>query len=354
LELKEKIKNLPASPGVYLMKDSSGQIIYVGKSKRLKNRVSSYFQHSKNRIGKIEKLVKHIKDFEFIVTDTEFEALMLECKLIKEIQPMYNRMMKATKAYNYIIFRYQKGSYRMEIVNELEKEDIHCYFGPFTSKRTVENAIKGIKSFYKIDCSNTTNSTSPCLNYTIGKCIGICFNPIAEETYQQIIHRLISLFKKQDTRILEEMSAEMNEASSNFEFEKAAEIRDTIAKIKTILQTETVINFMVDNRLFLAVEYLDNGRIKLFLIRRNQILYRQIYEANHFDMQVVKRQICTYLSRKNLFIGTLDKAEIDEAYIIYNYLNSGNCQYVVIEGEWQGNRECGNLENNLRKIIPFH
>lgn len=146
----------------------------------------------------------------------------------------------------------------------------------------------------------------------------------------------------------------MSEASSNFDFEKAAEIRDTIAKIKTILQTETVINFMVDNRLFLAVEYLDNDRIKLFLIRRNQILYRQIYEANHFDMQAVKRQICTYLSRKNLFIGTLDKAEIDEAYIIYNYLNSGNCQYVVIEGEWQGNTECGNWENSIRKILPFY
>ncbi|MFP3719273.1 UvrB/UvrC motif-containing protein [Niallia circulans] len=353
MELKEKIKNLPASPGVYLMKDSSGQIIYVGKSKTLKNRVSSYFQHSKNRIGKIEKLVKHIKDFDFIVTDTEFEALMLECKLIKEIQPMYNRMMKATKAYNYIVFRWQKGSYRMEIVNELEKDDIHYYFGPFTSKRTVENAIKGIQSFYKIDCSKTTRSNSPCLNYTIGKCIGICFNPIAEETYQQIIHRLISLLKKKDTIILEEMSAEMSEASSNFDFEKAAEIRDTIAKIKTILQTETVINFMVEN-LFLAVEHLDNDRIKLFLIKRNQILYRQIYEANHFDMQVVKRQICTYLSRKNLPVGTLDKAEIDEAYIIYNYLNSGNCRYVVVEAEWQGNRECGNLENSLRKIIPFH
>lgn len=354
MELKEKIKNLPASPGVYLMKDSSGQIIYVGKSKTLKNRVSSYFQHSKNRIGKVEKLVKHIKDFDFIVTDTEFEALMLECKLIKEILPMYNRMMKATKAYNYIVFRWQKGSYHMEIVNELDKDDIHYYFGPFTSKRTVENAIKGIKAFYKIDCSKTTRSNSPCLNYSLGKCIGICFNPIAEVTYQQIIHRLISLFKKKDTRILAEMSAEMVEASNDFEFEKAAEIRDTIAKIKTILQTETVINFMMDNHLFIAVEPLDHDRIKLFLIRRNKILYQQIFKANHCDIQAVKRIVCTYLPSTNLPVGTLEKTEIDEAYIIYNYLNSGNCQYVVVEGEWQGNRECGNLENNLRKILSFH
>lgn len=349
------MKNLPASPGVYLLKDSSGQIIYVGKSKKLKNRVASYFQHSKNRIGKVEKLVKHMKDFDFILTDTEFEALMLECKLIKEIQPMYNRMMKATKAYNYIVFRWQNGIYHMEIANELEKDDIYYYFGPFTSKGTVENAIKGIKAFYKIDCSQTIPSNSPCLNYSIGKCIGICFGRVAQETYQQIIHHLISLFEKNDTRIIEEMSAKMMEASSNFEFERAGEIRDTISKINTILQTETVVSFMKENHLILAVEYLDDYRIKLFFIRRNEILYRQIYEVNHyhFDIKEVKRKIKS-LSLTNQHINTLEKEEIDEAYIIYKYLNSDNCKYAVIEDEWIGSTECDYLEIALREILPIH
>ncbi|WP_400245751.1 UvrB/UvrC motif-containing protein [Niallia sp. JL1B1071] len=353
MELKEKIKNLPASPGVYLMKDSSGQIIYVGKSKKLKNRVSSYFQHSKNRMGKVEKLVKHIKDFDFILTDTEFEALMLECKLIKEIQPMYNRMMKTTKAYNYIVFRWQKGIYHMEIANEMDKDDIHYYFGPFTSKGTVEKAIEGIKVFYKIDCSQSIPSNTPCLNYSIGKCRGICFDPLAKETYQQIIHRIISLLKKSDTKIIEEMSAKMIEASSNFEFERAAEIRDTIAKIKTILQTETVVNFMVDNHLIIAVESLDDFRIKLFLIKRNEIMYRQIYVLNNLDIQDLKWKITSFLSMNIQHIGTLEKAEIDEAYIIYKYLNSDNCKYAVIEDEWLGNSESNHLENFFERILSI-
>ncbi|MEK5379271.1 UvrB/UvrC motif-containing protein [Niallia sp. FSL W8-0635] len=353
MELKEKLKNLPASPGVYLLKDSSGQIIYVGKSKKLKNRVSSYFQHSKNRIGKVEKLVKHMKDFDFILTDTEFEALMLECKLIKEIQPMYNRMMKATKAYNYIVFRWQKGIYHMEIANEIEKDDIHYYFGPFTSKGTVEKAINAIKAFYQIDCSETIPRNSPCLNFSIGKCVGICFDPVAQEMYQQIIHRLISLFKKNDTRIIEEMSAKMNEASSNFEFERAAEIRDTITKVNRILQTETVVNFMKGNHPIVALEYLDDFRIKLFLIRRNEIMFRQIYKVKHLDIQDMKRKICTSLTRTNQHIGTLEKEEIDEAYIIYRYLNSNDCEYVVIEDEWVGSTESGCLENVLKRILPI-
>jgi excinuclease ABC subunit C len=352
LELKEKIKNLPTSPGVYLMKDSSGHIIYVGKSKKLKNRVSSYFQHSKNRFGKWEKLVKHIKDFDFILTDTEFEALMLECKLIKEIQPMYNRMMKTTKAYNYIVFRWQKGNYHMEIANELDKDDVHYYFGPFTSKGTVENVINGIKAFYKINCSQEKWSQSPCLNYSIGKCMGICFDPIAKEAHQQIIHRLIALFNKKDNGVLEEMSTKMIEASSNVEFEKAAEIRDTITKINTILQTESVVSFMVDNHLIMAVESLADYRIKLFLIRRNKIIYQQIYEVNQVDIQEVKRRIES-LSVPNQHISALGKEEIDEAYIIYKYLNSDNCTYTVIEDDRVSSTECDYLEDVLRRILPI-
>jgi len=351
LELKEKIKNLPASPGVYLMKDSSGQIIYVGKSKRLKNRVSSYFQHSKNRVGKVEKLVNHIKDFDYLLTDTEFEALMLECKLIKEIQPMYNRMMKATKAYNYIVFRWKKGIYHMEIANEIDRDDIHYYFGPFISKGTVENALKGIQAFYKMDCSQSIPNNSPCLNYSIGKCMGICFDPVATETYQQIVHRLLSLFKKSDYRIIEEMSAKMIEASSNFEFERAAEIRDTVAKINAILQTETVVNFMKENHPILAVEYLDDYRIKLFFIRRNEILYRQIYEVNHLNILEVKREISISLTGTNPQIGTLEKGEIDEAFIIYKYLNSDTCKYEVISDEWLGSTESTLFEMAFERLL---
>lgn len=149
------------------------------------------------------------------------------------------------------------------------------------------------------------------------------------------------------------MSAKMNEASSNFEFERAAEIRDTITKVNRILQTETVVNFMKGNHPIVALEYLDDFRIKLFLIRRNEIMFRQIYKVKHLDIQDMKRKICTSLTRTNQHIGTLEKEEIDEAYIIYRYLNSNDCEYVVIEDEWVGSTESGCLENVLKRILPI-
>lgn len=141
----DKAKQLPSSPGVYLMKDSSGSIIYVGKSKNLKNRVQSYFQNSKNHTKKVEKLVHHLKDFDFIVTDTEFEAFLLECKLIKEYRPFYNKMMKNPEWYTYIRIHMEKG---MELSSQMNKNDHYQYFGPYTSKSTAEKALQGLKDFF--------------------------------------------------------------------------------------------------------------------------------------------------------------------------------------------------------------
>ena len=129
---KEKAKQLPSSPGVYLMKDSYGSIIYVGKSKNLKNRVSSYFQESSTHSNKVIKLVQHLKDFDIIQTDTEFEAFILECKLIKEIQPLYNRLMKNPQSYTYIRIVMDRSSQRIELANRMNEDDGNLYFGPYT------------------------------------------------------------------------------------------------------------------------------------------------------------------------------------------------------------------------------
>lgn len=144
MDLKEKIKKLPSSPGVYLMKDSLNSVIYVGKSKNLKSRVASYFQNSKSHTPKILKLVKNLRDFDYILTDTEFEAFMLECKLIKQMK------------------------------NEYVKNDGNLYFGPYTSKNTIERGIQGIKECCKIFCSNNFQKASCCLNYSLGLCLGMC------------------------------------------------------------------------------------------------------------------------------------------------------------------------------------
>src|SRR5690606_14021615 len=142
MNLKAKAKKLPSSPGVYLWKDSSGSIIYVGKSKNLKNRVQSYLQDSKNHSKKVEKLVSHLRDFDYILTDTEFEAFMLECKLIKEIRPIYNKLMKNPQSYTYISIQADKELPRIELTNQINENASN--FGPYTSKNTAEKVLSGM------------------------------------------------------------------------------------------------------------------------------------------------------------------------------------------------------------------
>jgi len=174
VNLKEKIKKLPLSPGVYLMKDFTDCIIYVGKAKKLKQRVQSYFHNSKNHSPKVVKLIAQIKDFDFILTDTEFEAFMLECQFIKKIKPFFNSLMKNPLSYVYISINMNDSLPKIKITDEpSEKDQFYC-FGPYTNKNTVKRALEGIKDNYHINCSTTKNQGSGCLNYTLGLCLGMC------------------------------------------------------------------------------------------------------------------------------------------------------------------------------------
>lgn len=158
------------------MKDSLNSIIYVGKSKNLKSRVGSYFQNSKSHTPKVMKMVKNIRDFEYILTDTEFEAFMLECKLIHEIKHEYNRKMKSPMSYTYIKIGTKEKYPKIEISSECSDIDNNLYFGPYTSRNTVERGIEGLKTWGKILCSSNFEKASPCLNYSLGSCIGMCFS----------------------------------------------------------------------------------------------------------------------------------------------------------------------------------
>ncbi len=261
---KEKAKQLPSTPGVYLMKDSHGSIIYVGKSKNLKNRVSSYFQHSSQHSNKVVKLVHHLKDFDIIHTDTEFEAFMLECKLIKEIQPLYNRLMKNPRSYTYIKIKMDKSCHRIELANEIVEGDHHLYFGPFTSKGITEKAIQGLKEMYKLECNQSTSSNRPCLNYSIGLCMGMCFDSTALEQYHQTINRAIGLLEGTDQSILEEMERMMVVASDEFDFEGAAKIRDRIETLQSLLKKEKIIRFTEENKNIVMVESHWGQQVEVF------------------------------------------------------------------------------------------
>jgi excinuclease ABC subunit C len=337
MNLKEKIKQLPTSPGVYLMKDSSGGILYVGKSKNLHNRVQSYFQNYKAHSPKVEKLVKHLKDFDYILTDTEFEAFMLECQLIHEIKPLYNRMMKSPESYVYVVVQKEKGRVNLDIAHNLEN-DHHLYFGPFTGKSTVERAIQAIKEFYKIDCNHPFNGKSPCFNHTLGLCRGICFHPEAMEEYKNIMLKVVAFLKREDNTILDEMEEEMVKSSESFDFEKAAKLRDWIKLVNLLIVKEKIVEFTSKNHNIVVTERMDDKRVKLFLISRNNILLSDIIELDNYKVksliEKIKKELKNHLQAENCISKEVRKSELDEAQIIYRYLNSNNCEYVLVEDEW--------------------
>lgn len=334
MNLKEKAKALPSSPGVYLMKDASNQIIYVGKSKNLKSRVQSYLYHSANHTKKVEKLVKQLKDFDTILTDTEFEALLLECQLIKEIKPFYNRLMKSPQAYSYIVVHRNEELPRIEMTYEIEEDD-NLYFGPYTSKNSIETAISGLKDFFKLQCSHGTKKNSPCLNYSLGLCIGVCFDEKARARYRDIINRIISLLEGKDRSILKEMEQEMMEAAGNIDFEKAAKIRDWMDAIQSLLKKEKIIEFTKENQHIVVIEFVDCSHVKQFLINRNTVLFNKMVELDGANLLSLCENMTLHLTShlKTDIVNVpmnIRKEEIDEAQIIYRYLQSNDCEYLIL------------------------
>ena len=321
------------------MKDSNESIIYVGKSKNLKSRVGSYFINSKSHSQKIVKLVKNLKDFDYILTDTEFEAFMLECRLIKETKPIYNRMMKNPLSYTYIKIN---GDYsNIQTSNEEKKDDGNFYFGPYTNKNNTERALQGIKECYKIMCSGNYKKASPCLNYSLGTCIGFCFEPLAKEEYKKILGEIVKLLSGSSRSILEKMELSMNEAVDKFDFESATKYRDSICAIASLLNKEKIIEFTQRNNNIALLEYLDKNSFKFFLIKGNNVLFSEkfIIFSSHIDsLKVTLRNNILYHFKNHdlTHLFQISKDEIDEVHIIYNYLKNkqNNCKYIVVSDEW--------------------
>ncbi|WP_331280310.1 GIY-YIG nuclease family protein [Bacillus sp. UNC438CL73TsuS30] len=352
--LKDKIKCLPTSPGVYLMKDSHGNIIYVGKAKNLKRRVQSYFQNSKAHSQKIVKLKNNIKDLDYILTDTEFEAFMLECHLIKETKPFFNRKMKNPRSYTYIVIKTDKKVPNIDVTNNLIFNQKHLYFGPYINKYTVEKAISNLKEFKKILCTNLTKRNAPCLNYSLGLCNGICLgHPTGLEQYNNSINDIIALLNSTDLSILGEMNEKMVQASEIFDFEMASKYRDFIDSINFILNKEKVIEFTEANKNIAVIEYLQDRTLKLFLIKGNRVLYSDKYcFASLIELcPLIKKDILTYFQKGDSDEShKISKDEIDEAQIIYSYLKSSTSKHLIIPGYWL-NSENDALDREIKKLL---
>lgn len=245
-ELRKKAMSLPLSPGVYLMKNKEKEIIYVGKAKALKNRVSSYFASQTNMQTKVRKMVSHVDDFDYIITDSEFEALVLECSLIKQHMPKYNILLKDDKGYHYI--KVTDSPYP-RIQSAMQKtDDGSTYIGPYTSSFVVREAVDAAQKIFKLPQCNKVfprdiGKTRPCLNFHINQCSAPCTGKITRQEYVKTVQDALNfLMKKGSDEAVNEMKEEMMKASENLEFEKAAALRDRIAAVRRITDKQKVVS----------------------------------------------------------------------------------------------------------------
>lgn len=357
MDIKNKVKKLPSSPGVYLMKDSLDTIIYVGKSKNLKSRVGSYFVNSKSHSPKVIKLVKNLKDFDFILTDTEFEALLLECRLIKEIKPRYNRQMKSPEGYCYIEIKMDERYPDIEIVSQPGSSEERLYFGPYTNKNTVEKAVNGIKEHSNILCTNSFPKASGCLKFSMNLCIGMCTANPPEAHYHALVEKVINLLSGTDSTILEEMEHKMNIAAESFDFEGAAKYRDYIKAVKHLVGTSKIINFTEANKNIALIEFLNDKEIKFFLTRYNKLLFSERYVLSNFSIDEIKHK---FMSNIMMQFGNAVKSsvsvgrnEIDEVHIIYNYLKSKEslCKYITIPDKWINDKDSASVNEAVDEFV---
>jgi excinuclease ABC subunit C len=351
INLKEKVKSLPSTPGVYLMKDSHGSIIYVGKAKNLKKRVQTYFQNTKSHSSKVERLVKHIRDFDYIRTDTEFEAFLKECSLIQELKPHYNSKMKNPLAYSYIEIQMDQEYQRIIVTSEPNKGENTLYLGPYASKGTLERALDGIKQYFKISCPYPKKN-SACLNFSLGLCIGMCQGGSAIKQYNDIVTKITALLLGTDQSILEELEQRMVIASEQFDFETAAKYRDLIELIHYLLNRKKVIEFTEANQNILVIEPLHAGKIKLFLIKGNKVLFQEKLTLHGSTIDLISK-IKSYIPS---YFGTnehnpsiqINRFEIDQAQIIYGYLKGSNCSFITIPEHWL------KMENHVQIDLAIH
>ena len=331
MEPKEAAKNLPVQPGIYLMKNSYGMVIYVGKAKNLKARVSQYFQKSKNHSSKITEMIQQIHDFDYITVDTELEAFLLECKTIKEMRPPYNKLLKNFKNYKYIRIPVHKKYPIPEMVTET-REDGALYFGPFTSQSSVENAVLFLKDHYRIrKCNSKTvkKSASGCLNLHMGTCSGPCTGAEVSTPYMVEINKIAQLLQGKDQEAVRNLKEKMLVAAEKLEFEKAAAYREQLKGIRHVLYKQKVIKISGYGRNVIAAEKYGDSTVKLFFIKGNRLLKKEEITLSDWDCNTLENKL-KMLSRecfktpKGSNDKTLSQEEIDEAHIIYSYLKKSN------------------------------
>ena len=353
--IEEELKKLPGKPGVYIMHGENDEIIYVGKAVSLKNRVRQYFQSSRNKGAKIEQMVTHITRFEYIVTDSELEALVLECNLIKEHRPKYNTMLKDDKTYPFIKVTVNEP-YPRVLFSRTMKKDKAKYFGPYTSSTAVKDVIELVRKIYMVRSCNRSlprdcGKDRPCLYYHMKQCTAPCQGNVSEEAYKQNIGQVLHFLNGNFQETIDQLTEKMMAASEEMRFEDAAGYRDLINSIRRIGERQKITTYGEEDRDIIAVA-MDESEdlreqdavVQVFFMRGGRLIGR-----DHFFLRVargdIKAQVLSSFL-KQFYAGTpfipaeiMMQTEIEDGEIIEDWLTARRKQRVHIRVPKKGTKE---------------
>ena len=372
----EELKKMPQTPGVYLMHDAHDDVIYVGKAVNLKRRVSSYFRKSTKRTTKIESMVSKIRRFEYILTDSELEALILECNLIKEYRPKYNTMLMDDKTYPYVMITVSEDYPRIVLARRMKKDN-NKYFGPFTSSAAVKDTIDLLQKMYQIrSCNKAIVSDGtytadgeyknipkingrPCLYYHIGQCKGPCQGYISKDEYRKSIDEVIRFLNGNFDMILKDLEDKMMAASEALEFEKAIEYRELLNSVKKVAQKQKITDSSGEDRDVMAVACQDEDAVvQVFFIRGGRLIGR-----DHFYLRISEEDKKSEILNsfiKQYYAGTpflpgelMLPEEIEEQELLESWLSAKKGQKVTIRVPKKGTKEklVELAEENARMVL---
>ncbi len=358
-DIQEQLKKLPAEPGVYLMKDQFNNIIYVGKAISLKNRVRQYFQSSKNHSSKVKSMVKNIKSFEYIITDSELEALILECNLIKQYRPKYNVLLRDDKTYPYIKVTTNEDYPRVLKVRRVLKDKAK-YFGPYTNLTAVNDTLEIIRNTYPIRTCNIDidkaikNNMRPCLNMHIKKCVGPCTGNISKEEYNEVVEDIIMFLSGKEETLIEILKEKMNKCAMKFNFEEAAIYRDKIRSLEEMMQKQKIDATASDlNQDVIAMARAhDEACVQVFFVRNGKIVGREhfilvgVMDSSRASIlgSFVKQ---FYMEQEYIPRELIIEDEIEDSFILEEWLSTKKGQKVTIRVPQKGEKK--NLVDMVRK-----
>ncbi len=348
-DIKEELQNLPEQPGVYLMHDKNDVIIYVGKAKILKNRVRQYFQNSANHTPKVRAMVSNIEYFEYIVTDTEIEALALECTLIKKHRPKYNILLKDDKQYPYIKVTINEEWPKL-IKTRTLRNDGAKYFGPYMGMSTIKNTMEIIrKIFMPPSCTRKfpqdIGKGRPCLNYHIKKCFAPCTGNVSNKEYRKVYFDICAFLEGDHRELISELEERMTEASRNTEFEEAAALRDKIRAIRAIDEKQKVVNSDKQNDKDVIALSADEGKafIEVFFIRAGKLSGRENYRMDDVEDMSGSDIIADFIKQfyqDGVFVPDeiITQSKVEDSELISQWLSANRKKKVTITYPQRGEK----------------